>query len=111
MPPVHIFRIGHVNIDHPFQESNHLYGLISRAVIDERKPKTPLYGFGKRGYNLRSVVGRSDEIDIVAAYFLEPDHDPCHVRGRHGFTVAKMADIVILAENTPKVAVGEEDGP
>src|SRR4030042_3742015 len=104
MPSVHIFGIGHVNIDPPLQESNHLYGLISRAVIDNGKPKTLLYGFGKRGYNLRGVVGRGDEVDIMAAHVLEPDHDPCHVRGGHGLTISKVADVVILAENTPKVA-------
>jgi hypothetical protein len=108
---IQIFYIGHVDIDHPFQESNHLHRLISGAVIDNGKPKTLLYRFRKRAYNLRGIVGRGDEVDVVTTHLLEPYHVTRHVRRSNSLTTSKMADVVILAEKTPKVAVGEEDGP
>jgi hypothetical protein len=103
---VQILCIGHVDINHPFQESNHLHRLISGAVIDNGKPKALLNRFGKRGYNLRGIVGRGDEVDVVATHPLESHHDLCHVRRGNWLTISKMADVVILAENAPKVAIG-----
>ena len=54
-------------------------------------------------------MGRGDEVDVVAPHFLEFEHGPCHFRGGDPFTPSQMADVVILAENTPKIAVGEKD--
>jgi hypothetical protein len=109
--PVQIFRIGHVDIDDPFQELNHFDGLISGAVVDNRKPEAQLYGFREGGNDLRGIMGRGDEVNVMATHFLEPDHDSRHIWGGHGFTVSKMADVVILTENAPKVAVSEKNGP
>jgi len=110
MPLIQIFCVGHVDIDHSFQEANHLYGLISGAVINNGKPEAPLYRLGKRGYYLRDIMGRGDKVDVMATHLLEPHHDPYQVRDGDSFTISKMADIVILAEKTPKVAVCEENG-
>jgi hypothetical protein len=55
-------------------------------------------------------VSWGDEIDVVAAYCLESHHDTRHVRGSNAFSTPKMADVVILAEKTSEIAMGEEDG-
>ena len=56
-------------------------------------------------------MGRGDEVDVVTTHLLEPYHVTRHVRRGNSLTTSKMADVVILAEKTPKVAVGEKDGP
>jgi hypothetical protein len=108
---IHKFYVGHVDVHHPFQEPNDLCGLISGAVINNGKPKTPLYRFRKRSDDLRGIVGGSDKVDVVATHFLEPHHGLGHLSGGDPFTISQMADVVILAKNTPKITVGEEDGP
>jgi hypothetical protein len=56
-------------------------------------------------------MGGGDEVDVVATYLLESHHDPSHVREGNAFPTPKMADVIILAENAPEIAVGEKDGP
>jgi hypothetical protein len=56
-------------------------------------------------------MGGGDEIDVVAPYLLESRHDPSHVRAGNAFPAAKMAYVIILAENAPEIAVGEKDSP
>jgi hypothetical protein len=90
---------------------NHFNGFVSGAVIDDGKPKPLFNRFGERGNNLWDIVGRGDEVDVVATYLLESKHETSHVRGGNAFTLPEMADVIILAENAPKVAVGKEDCP
>jgi len=47
----------------------------------------------------------------VTAHLLKPEHGPCHVSGGDPFTPSQMGDVVVLAEDTPQVAMGEKDGP
>jgi hypothetical protein len=70
-----------------------------------------LNGFRKRGDNLWDIVRGCHKVDVMTAKLLESDHHPCHVRGGDSFTPSKMTDIVVLAENTTEVAVGEKEGP
>jgi len=72
--------------------------------------RRPLSMASGREARIEGVVGRGNEVDIMAAHFLEPDMTRAMSEGSwaHPFQVA---DVVILAENTTKVAVGEEDGP
>ena len=54
-------------------------------------------------------MGRSDEVDIVAPDLLKSGHCPCQVGRGDGLSASKMADIIILAEDTTEIAVSEED--
>ena len=60
-------------------------------------------GFGKGGNDLGRVVSGGDEIDVVATQLLELEHGLRQLGG--GVASSEMTDIVILAEDTPKVAV------
>jgi hypothetical protein len=46
----------------------------------------------------------------MATYLLKSEHETSQVRGGNAFTLTQMADVIILAENAPKIAVGKEDG-
>jgi hypothetical protein len=85
--------------------------LISGAVINNGKAETHLNRIWKRGNDLRGIVGRCDKIDVVAPYFLEFDHSPSHLGRGNTLTPSQVADVVILTEDTPEVAMGEENGP
>jgi hypothetical protein len=56
-------------------------------------------------------MGGGNEVDVVATYLLESHHDPSHIREGNAFPTSKMADVIILAEDAPEIAVGEKDGP
>ena len=108
---VHKFYIGHVDVHDSLQEPNHLNRFISRAVIDDGEVEAHLNRFRKGGDDLRSVVSRRNEVDIMAPHLLEFDHGPCHIERGDLLPPALMADIVVLTEDTTEVTVGQEDGP
>jgi hypothetical protein len=51
-----------------------------------------------------------DAIDIVAPHALKVQHDRCQLVVIQFAALAQMADIIILAESAPQVAVGEKNG-
>jgi hypothetical protein len=55
-------------------------------------------------------MSRGDQIDIMAAYFLELDHHVRQVFIFNFLSSSLMGDGPVLAEDAPQVAVGEEDG-
>ena len=56
-------------------------------------------------------MGWGHKIDVVAADVLEMQHDRGQLLRVNSLTVTFMADIVILAEVTHQIAVGEKDRP
>jgi len=54
-------------------------------------------------------VGGCDEVDIMAAHILESDHHFRQIFILNFFSLALMGDGPVLAEDTTKIAVGEED--
>jgi hypothetical protein len=56
-------------------------------------------------------MGRRNEVDVVAPDLLEFEHHLRQFLILAFFALAFMRDRPILAEDTAKVAVGEEDGP
>ena len=54
-------------------------------------------------------MGGGDEVDVVTPHFLKFEHGLCHFRRGDSLPPPQMADVIILAEDTPKIAVGEED--
>jgi hypothetical protein len=54
-------------------------------------------------------MGRGDEIDIVAADFLEMKHHLSQVLDAVGFPVAFLADFPVYAEDTPETTIGEKN--
>ena len=57
---------------------------------------------------MRNVVGRGDEIDIMASLSLEIQHDFGQFFRSDFFTMAEVAYVIILAEDAAEVTVGEE---
>ncbi len=55
-------------------------------------------------------MGGGDEIDIVTAGILEVQHDICQRFGRYFSSLACMADIVVLTEQTEQTAMGKKNG-
>jgi uncharacterized membrane protein len=52
---------------------------------------------------------RRDKVDIAAFSFLKLQHEGCKLLNGNCLTLTEMADIVILTENTPKIASRKED--
>jgi hypothetical protein len=87
-----------------------LHRLISGAIINNRKAETHLNRVWERGNDLRGIVGRRDEVDVVAPYFHEFDHSASHLGRGNTLTPSQVADVVILTEDAAEVAMGEENG-
>jgi len=51
------------------------------------------------------------EVDVVAAFFLQGEHDVGQAVGFAGCARFFLADVPVLAENAVQVAAAEEDGP
>jgi len=108
---VHKFHIRHIDVHDAIEESNHFRRFISRTVIDNRDPKSHFGRIGERGDDLRDIVGRGNEVNIVTAHLLKPKHGLCHACGGDLFAPSQMGDVVVLTEDTSQVAMGEKDGP
>ncbi len=107
---IHKLHIRHIDVNDAMEQPNHLHRFVSGTVVDKRKSKPHFDRLGKGGNDLWNIMSGSDKIDVVTAHLLEPEHNPCHLGDRDGFASSEMGDIVILAEDAPKVAVSEEDG-
>jgi hypothetical protein len=56
-------------------------------------------------------MGRGDKIDVVAALFLQREHDIGQFLERNLCAFSEMADRIILAEQAAEIAVAHEDSP
>ena len=55
-------------------------------------------------------MGGSDKIDVMASLFLEANHKSCHFFPGGNSSLSQMADVIVLAEHTFKIAMGEKNG-
>jgi hypothetical protein len=53
----------------------------------------------------------SYKVNVMAMSLLEVHHEGCKLAARKGRAIAVYADVVILAENTLEITVGEKDCP
>jgi len=55
-------------------------------------------------------MGGGDEINVMASQVLQGKHDLRYLLLIHLISLSQMADVVVLAEDTSQIAIGEEYG-
>jgi len=55
-------------------------------------------------------MGWGDKVNIVASLILQSEHHCGHFISRNFLTATLMADVKVLAEKTPQVAMGKKNG-
>ena len=95
----------------PSSSLDHVQRFVAAAVVHERHVEPHPCGNQDRfQYLWTKCVGR-DEVDVVAAPFLEADHARCRLRRRVYGTVHEHADLVVLAEDAFQAAARQKDSP
>ena len=108
---VAVLHVGHVDVDDAVQQPQRLDAVVAAGVVDERQPQPLPAGDLHRGYDLRDDVAGRHEVDVVAALFLQCEHD---VGDRRWFDLASLTllrEIPVLAVDAAQVAPAEEDRP
>jgi hypothetical protein len=107
---VAVFGVGHVNIDDSFDQAEGRQGVIAAGVEDQGDAQSCLSGEQKGFEDLRNDVAWADEVDVVCAGVLQSKHERGELWGGDGVAVTEVTDVVVLAIDARKIAVGEEDG-
>ena len=102
----HVLEIGQVNLDLPLQRPQSFQALIP--------PGVPHHGDGERLFQGRQngvgVVGGVDQVDVVGPLGDELVEDGAQPGNIHRLSEAPVADGLVLAEQAPQAAPGEEHG-
>ena len=109
-----VLEVGHVDVDDAVEEREAVERVVGARVVHDRKPQPERHRFVHRFDYLRDDVLRRDEVDVVAALFLQPQHhrrDLARTVPALDVRPDVLADVVVLAENAPQIAVAEEDRP
>ena len=107
---VHEFEVRHVDVEDAVDQMDDVGGIVTAGVVHERQGESPRHRDEKRlDDRIQHVRGRH-EIDVVAALRLQGEHHGGELIERNLVAAPVVRDVVVLAENTGEVAVGEEDG-
>jgi len=93
-----VFGVGEVNVDHPVEEAQCLYGVIAARVIQDGDVQPALSGRVDGRQDLRHIVAGRHQVDVVASAPLQFHHHPAHPLRQHLFARAELADGIVLAE-------------
>lgn len=104
-----VFHVGHVDIDKPFKNRKRFGQIVSAAVIDNRKGQSVGFGLDNRGGNRRNLVRGRDQINIDAPSCLQAQKNLPQGLNGDFLALMQLADVIILAINTPQIAAGKED--
>ena len=85
--------------------------IVPAAIVHQRQAQASLGGDQHGRQDLRHHVAGRDQVDVMAARLLQPDHDPGQLFGLDLLAGVGLADVVILAILTAQVTVGEENRP
>ena len=86
-------------------------GVETAGVVHDGQAKAASDGAGKGHEDLGHHVLGGNEIDVVAPLRLEIEHHSSELLGPHLTPRLLLADVVALAKNAAKVALGKENGP
>ena len=101
------FAFASLRLGQPLAQDLHLFP--AAGVVDKRYAE-PLRGCPADGkQDVWRVVRGGDEVDVVAALYLEGEHHGCQAIDADGRALATLADLSVDAENTAKRAVRQED--
>ena len=110
-----VFEIRHVDIHDAVHQLDALERIVPARVVDDWNIQAMLHGDGDCFQHLRDDMFRSHEVDIVTAAPLQAQHHRGYVFGRRaGLCLLgrdRLADVVVLTEDAPQIAVGEENRP
>jgi len=84
--------------------------VVSARIVDNWHAQAVRCGQGHGLHHLENDVGGSDQIDVVAAELLQPQHESGQRACVQRLAIAAVRNVGILAEHAVQVAMGEEDG-
>ena len=106
-----VFHIGHVNIDHPVEQSEHCQRVVAAGVVDQRDAQPSLSSDQHPCQDLGNYMAGRDEVDIVTATALQVEHHGRQIFGFDFVPGVGLADVVVLAKLALQVAADEENRP
>jgi len=106
-----VFCIGHVDVDHSLEKAGCLSRIVRTSGVDKGDNEAFFCGDPDRLEDLGDEMAGGDQVDVMAVPFLKLKHHPRKPSGRDVHPVPCLADLVVLAEDTPHVAPGKKDGP
>src|SRR5579883_2500505 len=90
-------EVGHVDVHHPVHEPEAVEAVVGTGVVHDRDPQPSLDGKEQGLEDLGDHVFRGDQVDVVAAFLLEPQHDPRQLGGSNVHALADLARLEVLA--------------
>src|SRR5579859_1159826 len=106
---ISIFGIGQIDIDHAIQEFERLQIFITGTVVDNGEAQAFATRDNKGGQDLWDKMSWGDQIQIVAALFLQIEHHICQSLGSDAMPQAPLAEGEVLAVGAAGLAVAKED--
>jgi hypothetical protein len=106
-----ILEIGQVDIYDSVELLEYVQTLPSARIVYEREPETFGCCYIERKDNMRRVMGRCNNIDVMASPSLEDEHDLCQILNAPGSPLSFQADFMVYAKDTSKPTMREKDRP
>jgi hypothetical protein len=75
-------EVGHVHVHDAVEQPERLERVVAARVVDEGNVEAPFHRVDQRLQDLRDHVLGGDEVDVVAASFLEAEHQATELCGR-----------------------------
>jgi hypothetical protein len=94
-----ILEIRQIEVDDAFELPYDTGVVVAAAVVDQRDAETALDGVNQGADDVRYDVGRSHQIDVVAAAALEAEHGGCEVAMRKVSAITTVVDLPVLTED------------
>ena len=106
---VAIFYIWHVDVDDAIEQSQSFEAVVSAGVVDQRKLEPALGGDGDGPEDLRHDMARADQIYVMAAERLQPEHHVGELLVRYLAALALPGNLPVLAIDAAQAALRKED--
>ncbi len=108
-PGGRVLAVGQPHIHHTREGVHDLRALVGGGVVDHRESHPPVAREHDRIDDLRCVMGRRDQVDVVRPLVAQLEHDLGKPIDADGQAEAARGNRAVLAEPAPHGAVGEED--
>jgi hypothetical protein len=102
-------EVGHVDVHDAVQPSQRFQPVVAAGIVDQRQSQAPLGRHDQCFEDLRHDMAGRDQVDVVAAQFLQAKHLARQLLGGDRPPVAFPTDVEVLAEHAAQAALAEEN--
>ncbi len=106
---VGVFHVRHIYIHYAIEQFQGSQRVVAARIVHQGQTQAGLGGDEHPGDNLGYNVGGRDEIDIVAAHFLELQHHGRQLLRLYLASLPQLTDLIVLTVLAFEVAVGKKD--